>query len=293
MSPKLLLTSVGAIAFTAPALAADLAPPPPPPPVYTWTGPYAGGQIGYVWGANNGNFAFATPFVGFVGTPPDLPVAGLGIFGTSAFNGDAQGVIGGAHIGYNYQVNQWVIGIEGAVDGTTLSRSIVSGFSFPSDVSGLSTATVNGTLESGIQGSIRGHLGYAWDRLLIYGTGGVAFASFTSYLQLNGAFPTFVGFNDDGSYNFAGNGFFAGSSPRSSTRTGWTIGGGVQYAINPHWSVMAEYRYSDFGHIQDAAFSPNAGVSLTDNRHLAQNQVQVGFSYKFEAFGPPPIVTKY
>jgi opacity protein-like surface antigen len=269
VSRKLLLASAAALALTAPALAADLPQPLPPPPVFTWTGIYLGGQIGYGWGDNTGNVAFATPG---------------GIVGTNALGGDAKGVIGGGHVGYNLQINQWVIGLEGAVDGTTLSRNVLiaapdntgaidpnTGLPFPG-------GTVTGTVRSGIQGSIRGRVGIAWDRLLIYGTGGVAFGGFTTELQLSGT--------------DAAGPFFASGS-RSSTRVGWTAGGGVEYAINAHWSVRADYRYSDFGRIRDLPAATVAGLSLSANRHLAQNQVQVGFSYKFDSFAPVPVIAKY
>ncbi len=76
-SRNLLLISASALALAGPALAADLTPPPPPPPVFTWTGVYLGGQIGYAWGDNTGDVAFATPD---------------GIVGTHSLGGGAQGV---------------------------------------------------------------------------------------------------------------------------------------------------------------------------------------------------------
>jgi outer membrane immunogenic protein len=116
MSRKFLLASVGALALTgSAALAADLpsrAPPPvylPPAPVFTWTGIYVGGQIGYAWGGGSDNFTGYDPF------------SGLGI--ATSIGGTPNGVIGGANVGYNLQINQWVVGLEGSVDGTSLSTS--------------------------------------------------------------------------------------------------------------------------------------------------------------------------
>ena len=235
------------------AQAANLPPPPPPLVFNGWTGFYAGAQIGYVWGDNVGTAVYATPG---------------GLFGDYSLGNVAQGVIGGAHAGYNYQIDQWVLGLEGAVDPTTLSRSVLV---LPADGS-----TIAGNIRSDIQGSIRARAGFAFDRLLFYGTGGVAFAEFSSSLQLYG--------------NDALGPFYASGS-RSSSRVGWTAGGGVEYAINGNWSVMGEYRYSDFGHITDLPVAGVIGTFETANRHLAQNQVQVGFSYKFAP--PPPVVSKY
>ena len=241
---------------------------PPPPPVFSWTGFYTGAQIGYAWGDNNGTIAYATPG---------------GLSGDLFLGHDAQqGVIGGVHAGYNYQIDQFVIGVEGTVDPTTLYRNVLvlnpDVVADPTGALGIGT-TVNGSVQSTIQGAIRARAGVAFDRVLFYGTGGVAFAAFKSYFQLfgidlNGVTP------------------FYASGIRSSTRTGWTAGAGVEYALNDNWSVQAEYRYSDFGHITDMP-AAGAGITYTAERHLAQNQVQAGFSYKFDSFAPTPVVAKY
>jgi outer membrane immunogenic protein len=258
MYRKLLLASVGAIALTgSAAFAADLpsrAPPPvylPPPPIFTWTGFYIGGQVGYAWGTGANNFT------GFVGDT----------FVNTSFGGTPNGVIGGGHVGFNYQINQWVIGLEGTVDGTSLSNTAVA--TFPDG------STLTAHTKADIQGSIRGRLGVVWDRALIYATGGVAFG----------------GFNTD--VSFAAPPFFA-SANRSNTRVGWTVGGGIEYAITNNWSVRAEYRFTDFGTIRngDLALLP-ADEFLNGHRRLQQNQVQAGFSYKFDMFNPYPVVAKY
>jgi TonB-dependent siderophore receptor len=249
-----------AAAGAAPAPAANLPPPPPIPPP-SWTGFYAGAQIGYVWGYNNGTIAYATP---------------NGLFGGPSLNNEAQGVIGGAHVGYNYQIDQFVIGVEGTVDPTTLYRNVlVTAPDYLSTVTGVGT-TVNGSIQSTIQGAIRARAGVAFDRVLFYGTGGVAFAAFKSYFQLYGTDVNLAPFD--------------ASDTRSPTRVGWTAGGGIEYAINNNWSVFGEYRYSDFGHITDVP-AIATGLTYTADRHLAQNQVEVGFSYKFAP--PPPVVAKY
>ncbi len=267
MRTKLLLAPLGAIALLAPAaFAADLgaAPPPPPylppPPLFTWTGIYVGGQVGYAWGAGNFNTS------GFD------PVTGTFVSGT--LGNTPNGVIGGAHIGYQYQFNQVVLGIEGSVDGTSLSNTAVA--AFPVFLGG-SNLTARTTAD--VQGSIRGKAGIAWDRLLIYGTGGVAFGGFNTDFTL--AAPNSVP------------PFFA-TANTSSTRTGWTAGGGLQFAVTNNWWVYGEYRFSDFGTLRNGAF-PNvpAGVFFNASRRLQENQVQGGFSYKFDSYAPPPVISKY
>src|SRR5208337_3235831 len=126
MIRKPLLASVGALALTASAVfAADLAPPPPPPaPIFTWTGIYVSGQIGYAWTSGNNQFTGFDPF--FNG----------GTFLSSSIGGTPSGVIGGGHVGYQLQLPQWswfsssgiVIGLEGSVDGTSLSNTSAAFF---------------------------------------------------------------------------------------------------------------------------------------------------------------------
>ena len=90
---------------------------------------------------------------------------------------------------------------------------------------------------------------------------------------------------------------FFGSSDISKTRVGWTVGGGLEYAVTNNWSVRAEYRYSDFGRYTDFPFSgvpiAPAVFQATSGHHLTENQVQVGFSYKFDTWPPSPLVAKY
>jgi outer membrane immunogenic protein len=270
MIRKFLLASVGALALTgSAAFAADLpsrAPPPvylPPPPIFTWTGIYVGGQIGYAWTSGNNQFTGFDPFFN------------TGTFLTTSIGGTPSGVIGGANVGYNYQVNQWVFGLVGSVDGTSLSNTSAAFFPDGTTITAHSTAD--------IQGSIRGKLGIAWDRALIYATGGVAF----------GGFNTNVSIANTGFLN-GGNPFFANGSV-SSTRVGWTVGGGLQYAVTNNWSVFAEYRYTNWGSIRENNFGFfTGGEFFNGNRHINQNQVQVGFDYKFDLLPPPaPVVAKY
>jgi outer membrane immunogenic protein len=269
MLRRILLTSVGAAALAGSALAADLPPPAPPPvyvppvPVFTWAGPYVGGHVGYAWGNYNGNI---------------FDVRG----DFNSFNVGYDGFIGGGHIGWNWDVNQfglslnhWVIGIEGDVDGTAANRTTsrfvdATGF-FPGFF-----PLVNASANIGVQASVRGRIGYGWDRWLLFGTGGVAFADF----------------NTDISTPF-------GSAGRSSTRTGWTAGGGVEYAISDNWLVRSEYRYAQFGTTTLSAtnafaFPGAVAIGAQLNRKVYENRILLGLSYKFGPPPPPaPIVAKY
>lgn len=222
------------LAAATPATAADVnAPPPPPPPAYappplfTWTGLYLGGQIGYAWGTDTVTvipFGFGTDF-----TP--------------------NGIVGGGHIGYNLQLGQFVAGVEGDIEGTGISRSFSPG------------GVIYDTSVSA-QGSIRARLGLAFDQVLVYATGGVEIAGFDT---------TVTAITTDQS---------------SQTRAGWTLGGGIEYAVTPNWSIRAEYRYADFGDFtQQTPFI--FGLASTVNHHETENAIRAGFSYKFDPFGPP------
>ncbi len=260
MIKKLLLSTVAVTALAGTAFAADLpsrrAPPvyvpPPAIPVFTWTGLYVGGQVGYEFGRSNG---FASN-----------PVLG----GLAAAGAKPDGVIGGAHIGYNYGLggmpafgglgSTFVVGVEGDVDGSNYKSTYLLG--------GISDST-----RQNIQGSVRGRLGVAVDRALFYATGGVAFGDLG-----NNYVNTLNGLTD--SY--------------SHTRVGYTVGGGIEYAITNNFSLRAEYRYTDFGKFSDVlATSTGGGVAV--RHHETDNRVQAGFSYKFDTFSPipAPVVARY
>jgi outer membrane immunogenic protein len=246
---KILISTAAVVVVSGSAFAADLpsrAPPPvfvPPPPIFTWSGFYIGGQVGYEWGRTS-----ATVF----------ETAGPASIGLGGFN--SNGVVGGAHIGYNYQISQFVVGLEGDVNGAGYRGSNVF----------LGAASF--TTRNDIDGSVRGRVGVAWDRALIYATGGAAFAPFRHTITV----------------------FGGGVDEESTTRVGWTIGGGIEYAITNNWSLRAEYRYTDYGHIEDVLFNSTGGT-LAVRTHETDNRVQGGFSYKFDAPTPiaPPVLAKY
>lgn len=263
MRRPFLLASAGAMALTgSSAMAADLAPPPPPIPVFTWTGVYFGAQIGLGWGNGGvGTFAAAVPADVF----------------TANFDASAQGVIGGSHVGYNYQINQWVLGLEGSVDGTSLNKTVTG---FGSDLF-RNTDALSFSTRSGVQGSIRARAGFAWDRLMIFATAGAAFAGFETGITDVGGVIT--------------NGLLGATSNFSSTRAGWTAGGGFEFAMSNNWLVRVDYRYSGFGTITNAPFAGLVapGVTVTSRRQLGESQLQGGLSYKFDPFAPAPITARY
>jgi len=273
MSHKASLACASALAaaatFANAAFAAEPLPPTPPP--FTWTGLYIGAQIGYAWGNDNVTWAGVSN--------DDEQAAG-------SFHQTPNGVIGGAHVGYNFQYNPWLVfGIEGNVDGTTLSNTIAVPVN---DAFGDTPGVLTASSKSDVQGAIRGRIGVAIDRLLLYGTGGVAFTGFnTTLIDTTGFFTGVPGTN----------------ASFTNTRAGWTAGGGIEYAITDNWWVRAEYRYSNFGNTTDFPYVgllPFPDSFAFVQHHLTENQVQVGFSYRFDWTIPPPpppppapVVAKY
>ncbi len=255
----LLLSSVALATLAGTALAADLpsrrAPPVYVPPPVLPVFTWTGFYVGAQAGYEFGRSnAFARS---------NLNGAGL-----ASTSGSPKGFIGGGHVGYNYQfpsspalhgVN-FVAGIEGDVDGSNYKTSYALG-------------GIQNYAYQPIQGSVRGRLGVAVDRALFYATGGVAFGDIhNSYVnQFNGAVDSL-----------------------SHTKVGYTVGGGVEYAVTNNISLRAEYRFTDFGNVTDTlGHSTNGGVNV---RHReTDNRVQGGVSYRFDTLAPfaAPVVARY
>ena len=218
MIKKLLLASAATALLTGAASAADLprrAAPPPvftPVPVFTWTGAYFGINAGYAFDASSRtNNTFAVPF----------PYAAPGTV-ASFRNRSQDGFSGGGQIGYNWQLTPGsgvVIGVEADAQyldfGRNRNNAFISGAVAPgyyvTDPRGLSSLDYFGT--------VRGRLGYAFDRTLVYGTGGFAYGSGSADRSFGG---------------YAGN---------DSFRTGWAVGGGIEYAL-PTDSFLNFFRSS-------------------------------------------------
>jgi outer membrane immunogenic protein len=196
------------------ASAADLPMKAPPmrvvqPIPFTWTGFYVGASGGMI--AQNSVFTDT----------------GLGGGGGLIFSaGDQYGVSGtggilGANIGYNYQfAPNWVLGLEADIAWTSISNS----YSFNCRSGGV-CSSVGSKLNS--IGTFRGRIGYAWDRALFYATGGLAYG----HVQNTASWDQTPG----------------GTSANDTWRTGWTVGGGLEYAFLNNWTVRAEALYVDLG----------------------------------------------
>jgi outer membrane immunogenic protein len=216
---RLVLGIVGALALAAgQAAAADLPRRPVPvpmyAPIYNWTGLYIG-------------------------------VSGGGAFGhsdwdsTGGFNLSG-GLIGGT-IGYNWQTGPWVFGLEGDASWTNISGDTTAFCAF-----GCKT-------ENNWLATVRGRVGYAFDRIMPYATGGLALGN------IKASTPGFAGGDE--------------------TNAGWTLGAGLEVAIAGNWTAKAEYLYVDLGNFNCGL---NCGGGLVnDNVSFTTHIVRGGINYRF------------
>jgi outer membrane immunogenic protein len=126
-------------------------------------------------------------------------------------------------------------------------------------------------------GTVRGRVGYAWDRFLIYGTGGFAYGQ--------------VNFTANAAAEVVGVAA-AISTSQNNTRTGWTAGGGFEYAITKNLTAKTEYLYVNLG--TNTIFNSGVlGIALNIHQKTTANVVRAGLNYKFDWFAPLPVVAKY
>ena len=226
---KFLLGSVGLAAMIAgPAMAADMRLPPPPPPVayYDWSGAYIGFNAGGVWDQVNRTF----------------PVSGnVNNFGTN----NKEGIVG-FHAGAQWQWGAWVLGAEAALSGCFTECRSVSGI-LP--VAGFSANTIGEHKMTNLF-TVGPRLGYAWDRLMIFATGGWASAN------LKGTYCSTVTGACDGPGSFA-NG--------ASRNDGWYVGGGFDYMVHkgPLVDVILGLEYQHYDVSSKTAFCATACNPLT------------------------------
>jgi outer membrane immunogenic protein len=277
---KFLLTATALVAIGATPLA-NAADMPVKAPVYTKAPPLAYNWTGFYIGLNGG--------YSFGNSSTDYTTAALA-FSTSQ---SMDGWVFGGQAGYNWQVNQsWLIGIEADIqatgqDGTATDPSVVVGpvcpFSFNAPT--CHTTTTTGSFEQKLPwlGTARLRLGVLpSDHWLLYATGGLAVGEVETNATVNTS-TVFTGL-------VTGTVAAATAASSNTTRVGWTLGGGVEWALWDQWTAKLEYLYVDLGTIGNTITGLGAFSLLTTSSHVTDNIVRVGVNYRF---GGSPVVAKY
>jgi outer membrane immunogenic protein len=240
---RILLVGVFALVAGGQALAADLPPPPPAPrapatyvpvvaPLYNWSGIYIGANGGYGFGNSNWSQT-----------------------GVSTGNFNTNGGLAGGTVGANYEF--WggaVLGVEGDWDWTNLNGSS-SAASCVAAGAGAGAAVTPCKTASNWLSTVRGRAGWAFDRVLVYGTGGAAFAPVQASL-------TGSGLGTD-----------------SNTEVGWTAGAGLEFAFAPNWTAKAEYLYVDLNN--GTCIAACGGATPPVSVKFTENVIRAGINFKF------------
>ena len=237
-------TMFAALALASAAHAADMSAP----ATYDWTGFYVGANAGIAW--NNSSL------------DQDVYLAGERANDLrNSIDGDQTAFTAGGILGYNYQIDQIVLGVEADFNYLGFSDSNKNDILLLTGPDALSDAYSRTSFEADWFGTIRGRLGYAIDNVLIYGTAGAAYG----HMQADGKLVI-------------GDNVWKGST--ETTNWGWTVGGGAEYGID-NWSLGLEYLYVDLG---DAEWDSNVidDNKFKGNADYAFSTVRATVKYRFQ-----------
>lgn len=253
MKLSALLTSAAVlVGGVSSAMAADY----DPPSAYDWTGGYIGLHAGYGWGSNDG-VSFDATGGAFPAGERDARVAA----GHPSSLGDSlDGFLGGVQAGYNWQSDSLVLGLEADISYTGFDEDARV------DLPALGIfAPHTYTSEQSLDwfGTARLKAGFAADRALFYLTGGLAFG------------------DTDFGFSTTNNGFVSGG--KSDFKLGWTIGGGIEYAVSDSLSLKGEYLYYDLGKSKDTAAydAPFGAFEETWSAEFRGSIVRGGINFHF------------
>jgi outer membrane immunogenic protein len=262
--------------------------PAAPAPAFSWTGCYGGVNGGWIGSRNRYALSPAGNYVNAPGGTAPPNAAGSGDFPATiaslahGYSSDDSSGLAGVQIGCNRQYGSVVLGVEADWQWTGLKTTADAGYAAYADLGNpaFTVAPHSEHVSSSLQwfSTLRGRVGYAFDKVLVYGTGGLAIGRIKS--------ETTVAFAPIGVSNTVYSGALHTFSD-STTKIGWTIGAGVEYAFLPNWSVKGEYLYVDFGSnsylsplvAAAAPFAP--GYAWATTAHEREHIARVGVSYKF------------
>ena len=250
-----------ATTLAGPAVAADMGlpfkAPPSYAPAFSWSGTYVGANLGGTWGSFHMDPFSTNNVTGVVGA-----AAGASLSDTS--------LIGGFQAGYNWQVGQWVLGLEQDYQFTGLKRT--SGFAAPA-AGFLAGDTLS--IKTEYLAATRAKLGWAADRVMLYAAGGLETG------ELDGS-STYVARGAPGSPALA-------FTNADKLHVGFNVGAGVEYAVTNNVFLGVEYRYIDLGNetYNLGAFTPAGGAAqtVTNVVSLTASQVTARLNFKLNGLG--------
>jgi outer membrane immunogenic protein len=286
MTIKLMRSTIAAAALAATSLAAQAADIPVKvpiykQPIYSWTGFYAGVNAGYGWrdpsidfgGNSTAELLFAAGYL-----PRFLTV-------------DPRGALGGLQAGYNWQSGALVYGIEADLDRASIKGSAsASGAPFTFDCEPFlcpAIGTFSAEQKLDWLGTVRGRIGFLpAPAALFYLTGGLAYGHAQLAASVNSV-PTMAS-NAQGFFvcqSAAGlpgaNLPPCGSGSTSAWLAGWTLGGGLEYALGAQWSVKGEYLYYDLGSLSVFFAAPGTTSAFTATAEFKGHIARVGVNHRF------------
>jgi len=234
MVRRFVLASASVIALTSAASAADIYRAPEgvsykdtPYVAVSWSGFYAGVSGGYAW---TGKKATVSTYA-----KDDIEANGYGS-DLSKFTHD--GGFGGGQIGYNWQQDRLVYGIEADIQGSNAHGGSTAAVQTDCDARCGLTSSATGSTSLDWFGTVRARLGLAVaDRGLVYATGGFAYGGVKDRLSLTTDDSVELGVSDVQHF----------TSNREDIKTGYVLGAGFEYFILPAWSLKAEYQYLNLG----------------------------------------------
>jgi outer membrane immunogenic protein len=294
---KLLLGSVVVLGMSAPVVAADMAARPiARPAAFTnWTGCYVGGGAGTMVGHTDGFSSTAATTFGFPAAAFVVPPAGTQF----SQNIDMTGITFGGYGGCQLQFGVWVVGAEGDWWGNNKEGQAFAVNGPGAIILPGGTVGSNGliwSLKERWYATARGRLGYAVDKWLFYVTGGAAWVKLdSSEFCVNNPTVTLAG-AAVAAPGCAGP--LASAVLQTDKRSGWTVGGGVEYALPYNWSIRSEYLYIRIPSY--TTFTPGVGnglilTNMPTNLTVADisNHIfRAGLTYRFDFGKAVPAVTK-
>lgn len=280
MKRTLLIAALIASA-TVPALAADLPARPPAvaapimAPISYWDGFFIGINGGYSWGKAGRELTFFNALTGIQVIPP----VGSGATSDSNLNG---GLFGG-QIGYNWQAGNWVFGFEtdaqwtnqkGTVSALCGVLATVASACLPGVSLGTSAAI---TQQLDWFGTFRGRAGVlVTPGVLLYGTGGAAYGSLKTGITITSLTPLGLP--------------ISAAASSSTSKFGWTLGGGIEAMFGSNWSGKLEYLYMDLGTVSSTCCGTVGLIGTNLSTRVTDNIFRAGINYHFSA---GPVVARY